>query len=416
MEKLKILMLGVLIFLILASPALADRGMIPLTPSILEESEQNAIIAWNGNEEILILATKVEASNNTTVLEILPLPSKPKVEKTKVESFYKLFEILNRKYRAMGGFGFAAQKGGGFEIVFQKRIGMHYLTVVHVSDPDDFSRWFRNFVTDRKMNASNVKIPASFTQIIGDYTSRGYNYFVIDLINVTTEQRTVDPTLYRFESDKLYYPLKITSSIKSDTRINLFLLANGIVMQEDLKRVRMWEIRNPSVYTFLSKSQLAEVNSQIAEILDGAYVVNAYYVGNTAHLVDDLEAYKLHIPGIHEHLAKLLEGTTIYLCLSAFSALNMGRFTLFASIMVFSPLLGFLAVFYILHRAIKSPKVEIRNAKIRKYLSYIVPALVTILTALLPGILAFMSIFILFFLGVVFALYIAVKVIFKPQK
>jgi len=37
--------LPLLLVILLVIPVSADRGMIPLTPAILEESEQNAIIA-----------------------------------------------------------------------------------------------------------------------------------------------------------------------------------------------------------------------------------------------------------------------------------------------------------------------------------------------------------------------------------
>ncbi len=142
MGKLKFVGYSAILLILLIPVVSADRGMIPLTPAILEESEQNAIIAWNGSEEILILSTNVRASNNTTVLEFLSLPSKPEVEKANIESFYRLMSIINQKERSSMGFG--AQKAG-FSIVFQKRIGAHYLTVVEISSSKDFSEWFRRY-------------------------------------------------------------------------------------------------------------------------------------------------------------------------------------------------------------------------------------------------------------------------------
>ncbi|RLF61550.1 MAG: DUF2330 domain-containing protein, partial [Thermoplasmata archaeon] len=55
-----------------------DKGMVPFNPLIqIEENAQNAIIAWNGTEEVLILSTDVTSSESTLVLELLPLPSNP---------------------------------------------------------------------------------------------------------------------------------------------------------------------------------------------------------------------------------------------------------------------------------------------------------------------------------------------------
>ncbi|MBO8181867.1 MAG: DUF2330 domain-containing protein [Archaeoglobus sp.] len=402
-----------LMFLI--SPATADRGMISLTPAILEESEQNAIIAWNGSEEILILSTTVRASNNTTVLEILPLPSKPEIKKADIQQFHQLIRILNMDGEKMGGFGFAAQRGAGFEIIFQERIGFHYLTVILVRDPVEFSEWFEDFVAERGFSTT---LPEGFAAIISDYTSRGYNYFVIDLINVSREQRSVEPIQYRFKSEKLYYPLKITSTIKSYTRVNLFILGEGEVRNEDLEKAGMWKGYKSSVYTFISKSKLMEINPEIAEILDGAYFTNARFGGETNQLENDLEVSELWVPGLYEHLVKAVEGTTIYFCLSALGTFQHvgGIDVLFFSIIVFSPILGFPTLFLIVYRGVRT---ELNvSPESRRILSYIIPPVLTIFVALLPGIFAAIAMFMLFFLGLGFALYIAFKavgIIFRTE-
>ncbi len=64
----------------------------------LDQSAQNAIVAWNGSEEIIVLSSNIKSSNEATVLEILPLPSEPsKVEEGSFESFEKLTELINEK-------------------------------------------------------------------------------------------------------------------------------------------------------------------------------------------------------------------------------------------------------------------------------------------------------------------------------
>jgi len=74
-----------------------DRGAVTLNPLIqIEENTQNAIIAWNGTEEVLILSTDITSSESTPVLELLPLPSNPlEVKEGSFESFTKLQEIVN---------------------------------------------------------------------------------------------------------------------------------------------------------------------------------------------------------------------------------------------------------------------------------------------------------------------------------
>ena len=58
----------------------ADGGLIPLIPTTdvsIYGPGQKAIIAWNGEEEILILSTDVYTSEDSPVLRIVPLPSNP---------------------------------------------------------------------------------------------------------------------------------------------------------------------------------------------------------------------------------------------------------------------------------------------------------------------------------------------------
>ena len=59
-----------LFFLLLFSVSVyADRGSIPFRPDIrIFEPKQRAMIAWNGEEEILLLTTDMKASDSTEVL------------------------------------------------------------------------------------------------------------------------------------------------------------------------------------------------------------------------------------------------------------------------------------------------------------------------------------------------------------
>ena len=76
----KILVLVVLICIHL--PLYADKGSIPFNANVqIFEPNQRALIAWNGLEEILLLTTDLYASETTKILEVIPLPSEPEVEK-----------------------------------------------------------------------------------------------------------------------------------------------------------------------------------------------------------------------------------------------------------------------------------------------------------------------------------------------
>ena len=86
----------------------SDGGGIAFTPEAkLFEPGQKAIIGWNGEEEVLILSIDVSSSVDTKAIEIVPLPSAPKITKGSHLSFLysdylvkKATEILKKEYEA----------------------------------------------------------------------------------------------------------------------------------------------------------------------------------------------------------------------------------------------------------------------------------------------------------------------------
>ena len=73
------------------------------------EPTQRALIAWNGEEEILILSTDLRASRATKVLEVMPFPAEPRVKKGDVGVFRRAVKLINSKIpRPHGGEGPAA--------------------------------------------------------------------------------------------------------------------------------------------------------------------------------------------------------------------------------------------------------------------------------------------------------------------
>ena len=70
------LIILLLVLLTLNTSAYGDMGAIPLIPNVqVFEPNQRAIIAWDGEEEILLLSTDLSASKPTKILEILPVPN-----------------------------------------------------------------------------------------------------------------------------------------------------------------------------------------------------------------------------------------------------------------------------------------------------------------------------------------------------
>ena len=231
-KPLSFLIFASLLFLLSLSvpTAIADRGMISVNPGVsIYEPGQKAIIAWNGKEEIMILSTDVHATNSTFVLEIMPLPSNPrKIERASFESFVRLQEFIVAHVQSLFGRGWYEQSGGqmkSVQVTFHEKIGAHDITVVNASDPSEFVAWMEDFL---ELNNIGQEVSLNeFEFVIADYMARGFQYFVLDLIGMSIEKNSVEPILYQFETNFIYYPLRISSPISGDTKITLFVLTNN---------------------------------------------------------------------------------------------------------------------------------------------------------------------------------------------
>jgi hypothetical protein len=250
-SELRGLTVSAIVILLLAgqfSLALGDRGMILPPYFFVEEPGQKAIIAWNGQEEVLILSTDLTYRwreiyptpypPSITILEVLPLPSVPRVKLGTFQSFRSLARmiserILEERAEPVWRFALGVEVVKGVELVFQDQIGPHNLTVVKVNSVNDFVEWVDEFFSKRNLPYS---ISPEFEDAVRDYVFRNITYFAFDVIEAEWREGTyswsVEPLIYKFKSDALYYPFKITFA--SDiggvrSRVNLFLITKGIV-------------------------------------------------------------------------------------------------------------------------------------------------------------------------------------------
>ena len=268
-------------FLILISPilVLADGGMHIWPPTVyLDQSAQNAIVAWNGEEEVLILSADIESSDTATVLRMVALPSNPsEIEEGSFDSFEKLVAIMNQKIEAMrefisgGGEKAAANEPSGIEITFQQIIGAHDVTVVKVDNLDDFLDWIKDFAS--KKGFPEKQISSDFKVGISNYLKRDIKYFVFDVIEAGKKKESIKPLIYRFKNSYLYYPLLISgiSEIsESKAYINLFLVAkkeiNLVSPNFYYYGIEKYEFYNYNIT--LTKEELKEVSDEVASLFE----------------------------------------------------------------------------------------------------------------------------------------------------
>jgi len=255
----------------MASAALADRGSIPYKPHVkVFEPNQRVMIAWNGREEILLLSTDLRASAETKVLEVLPLPSEPKVKKGSLKTFTTATQIINRHLRArreryaLGRGGpKAADKGPAGEVTFHKRIGPHEISVTRVLDGSRFVTWVEKYLN--KQGVERVVISPQFRAIVEGYIRDRFQWFVFDVVDLGPSVKTIEPIQYRFRTDYLFYPLRITMLDQGHTTIDLIVLTPRLLRRFPglgVERVRL--MHDP---IRISAAELRSISEEMYEML-----------------------------------------------------------------------------------------------------------------------------------------------------
>lgn len=289
-----------LLFILLFSffpAALADRGIIPIDPGVsVYEPGQKAIVAWNGEEEILILSTDVNAGANTYALEVMPLPSNPKaIEPASFESFVHIQNLIwNHAPQVLGRYYGGKEQTQGIEVTFHEKIGAHDITVVKASDATELTEWADNFLEENGI--SQIISLRNFESVIEDYMARGFRHFVLDLIETSSQEKSVEPILYRFKTSFLYYPLKISSPVPGDTEITLFVLTNNKIHNSfsySFYPLRMAYYRSGNhwapIQFNLTKGELSIIDLRIGRLFEeNAWLTVLEYEGQMKWLKIDL--------------------------------------------------------------------------------------------------------------------------------
>ncbi len=260
----------------LAFTAPADMGSIPFDPDVeIFEPKQNALIAWNGNEEILLLSTDLKASAPTKVLEVIPLPSEPEVKEGDMETFARAVAIINMKIRryyvnrSLGGHMGGDFIGGGEpnppagEVTFHEKIGAHDISVTHVLDSAGFVDWVEDYL--KKQGVENPRIPGPLKAVVKEYLEEGYTWFVFDEVELGDQLVTKTAIQYRFKTKSLYYPLKITRSEKGTTTVELLILTPKLLTK--FLGLPPTSISFPHEPIQLTRRELWAINKDMYELL-----------------------------------------------------------------------------------------------------------------------------------------------------
>ncbi len=221
--------LAIVFLLMLATPAFADGGFFVLDSSRdIYQPAQKAIILYENNRETLILQVKYEGDADEFAW-VVPVPNYPEVDVSEPELFQELAELTEVEVFSGGGCAFGPMAGPepGVEVWEEKVVGPYDVAILSASSSEALIDW---------LNANGYFFPEEGEEIIDSYVTQTRDwYFVANKINTEAEatglaEGTIQPLRLSFDSDEIFYPLRITSLSSDRCEVLLYVFTDQKVV------------------------------------------------------------------------------------------------------------------------------------------------------------------------------------------
>lgn len=216
-----------------------------------KESLQQAVIAWNGSEQIMILQTNDEPiAGETAMLSILPLPGEP-LEIKRAKNEHAVGDATNLitttlvKQAEQAGMAASGVYG---TIGISAKVGVHDFVAIRLGSLAakevrlELEKMLEQYLADRYgQNAVMPVVTRDLVNTVSRYRTGGYEWFILDLVvgkplespeGSDSENGPPGkiPVLYRFKSRAVYYPLVISGvGGTGETKVDLAIFSRTLL-------------------------------------------------------------------------------------------------------------------------------------------------------------------------------------------
>ncbi len=192
----------------------ADGGLFPPPDYYVKEDNQKAVIVYDDNMETLILSVGFSGDAKDFGW-VIPTPSRPEVTKSSDELFKSLKDLTGYQDAVYPteGLGLGAPEAMEKEAVTvleTKKIDIYDIAILDASDSGALAKW---------LNDNGYQYPEDEAYVLEDYINNQWFFTAVkvssDFADTVAVQRLGDghatPLQLTFQSDKIIYPLKISS-------------------------------------------------------------------------------------------------------------------------------------------------------------------------------------------------------------
>ena len=242
---------------LVAGDALADGCFVWNKAADLNEPSQKAIIYWEKGREVLVLQVRYEGPADDFAW-IVPLPAKPDVQAIAPadDPFAEISVYTQRRHQGKSRSDVDGPDGPREKVTVLERkvVGVYDVAVLSASDPAALSQW---------LNTHGFVFPEKRADVLKHYTQKNWVYVAmrIDRKALGTDEARklkageLQPIRFTFPSERMVYPLRISSVNGGQTEVLLYLLAGTpMVLAEPRGLASFFSIEENISPQFLSGS------------------------------------------------------------------------------------------------------------------------------------------------------------------
>lgn len=225
-------LLALAVVLVAARPAGACACGIAYGSTV---STERALLSLEDGRQEIVLGLDLaapsasrSASSSRRPAVLLPVPATPTVTALD-EAEARIFDDLESATRPLatresGGDGDGATAGApkGVSVLSRERIGGYDVTRLRAGDAGDLRSW---------LNRGGYETPARAEPILEDYVDRDWAFVAIRLADpVAGEARPLTPLRVSFASERLVYPLRLSSVSERPVDVELYVAGEHRVL------------------------------------------------------------------------------------------------------------------------------------------------------------------------------------------
>lgn len=205
--------------LLVLSPGLAKADGALFSPPLyyMHENEQRAVIWQEGNSETLILSFEFKGDAKDFGW-VVPTPTQPQVSKSSDELFTSLAKLTTPEIDQVEAVPLMMApntllEDKGVAVVEAKEVGIYKTSILKASDQEALYNWLKE---------NGYQYPEQGKYILDEYIQKGWFFTACQVRPEAASELTAEqlrgghatPLKLKFASDKIIYPLKISSLIQ----------------------------------------------------------------------------------------------------------------------------------------------------------------------------------------------------------